>query len=98
MVPKNHKQFLRGNLKTKLVINDSKIGILNNYISGTKDKAIIKQITIAVDKNIVKKGYNEIKIISGFRLDKNNYDDFQIHKIIVRYKDNKFFPKKYKIF
>lgn len=86
MVPKNHKQFLRGNYKTKLVINDSKIGILNNYISGTKDKAIIKQITIAVDKHIVKKGYNEIKIISGFRLDKNNYDDFQIHKMIVRYK------------
>jgi thiol-disulfide isomerase/thioredoxin len=86
MVPKYHKQYLKGNYRTKLVINGSKIAILNNYISGTKDKPIIEDITIEVDKHIVKKGYNEIKIIAGYRRDKNNCDDFQIHKIIVKYK------------
>ena len=86
LVPKNHKQFLRGCYKTKLVINHSEVGILNNHISGIKDKSKIEQITIGVNKHIIKKGYNEIKIIAGYRRDKNNYDDFQIHKIIVRYK------------
>jgi hypothetical protein len=86
MKPYNHTEFLRGNYKTKLVINDSKIAILNDYISGTKDKDIIEEITIGVDKKIVRKGYNEIKINAGLRLDKNNYDDFEIHRIIVRYK------------
>jgi len=87
LVPKNHNQFLRGYYKTKLLINDSEIGVLNNHISGIKDQSKIEQITIGVDKHIVKKGYNEIKIIAGYRGDKNNYDDFQIHKIIVRYKE-----------
>ena len=43
-----------------------------------------KQIRIGLDKHILKKGANEIKIIAGSR--QGNYDDFQIHKIIVRYK------------
>ncbi|MDY6789803.1 MAG: hypothetical protein SWH54_00920 [Thermodesulfobacteriota bacterium] len=86
LVPKKHEQFFRGYYKTKLVVNDYEIAILNNYISGMKYKSEIDKITIGVDKHIVKKGYNEIKIIAGFRWEKNNYDDFQIHKIIVRYK------------
>lgn len=86
MVPKSHEQFLRGYYKTKLVINDSKVSILNKHILGRKDNSKIEQITIEVDKHIVKKGSNKIKIIAGVRGDKNNYDDFQIHKVIVRYK------------
>lgn len=96
LVPKNHEQFLRGYYKTKLLINHSEIGILNNHISGIKDKPKIEKITIGINKHIIKKGYNEIKIIAGYRKDKNNkdkiyYDDFQIHKIIVRHI---IFPKK----
>ena len=87
LAPKNHEQFLRGYYKTKLLINHSEIGILNNHISGIKDKSKIEKITIGINKHLIKKGYNEIKIIAGYRRDKNNYDDFQIHKIIVRHKE-----------
>jgi len=86
MVPRYHKQFLNGYYKNKLVVNGSKIAILNRQIPGREDKPDVEQITIKLDKHVLKKGYNEIKIIAGNR--KQNHDDFQLHKIIVGYKLN----------
>jgi hypothetical protein len=87
MVPKNHKHFFGKSYQNKLVINDSKIDTLNHYIKGVKDESKIEKITIGLNNQAVKSGYNVIKIIAGVRLEKYNYDDFQIHRIILSYKN-----------
>jgi hypothetical protein len=87
MVPKYHKQFLKGYYKNTLVINDSKIDILNRHIKGVEDRSTIQSITIGLDNHAVKSGNNVIKIIAGVRHEKNNHDDFQLHGIILNYKN-----------
>ena len=86
LVPRHHNQFSRGHYKTRLIINDSEIDILNKYIAGVKDNSKIEQLTIGLDKKVIKKGTNEIIIIAGYRNDKNNYDDFELHRIALYYK------------
>ena len=86
MVPNNHKEFLKGHYKTKLYINNAEVAILNSSIEGTEDKLTIHDITIRIPPTLLKTGENEIKIVAGYRSDKSNYDDFQLHRIELKYK------------
>jgi hypothetical protein len=86
IVPNKHKEFLRGSYKSRLYINNTEVAVLNNFIEGTEDKLTIEEIYIDIPKNLLKIGNNEIKVVAGYRQDKNNYDDFQIHKVELKYK------------
>lgn len=83
MVPKHHKQFWRGHYKNRLLINDTEIEILNNYVPGSKGESKMREIMVELDKQFLRSGTNKIAIVAGER--QGNYDDFQIHKITVRY-------------
>lgn len=82
MEPKNSFWVHRGEYNDKLIINGFEVANLNKFIPGTRQNSTIRKIIMELDKEILRKSTNEVKIIAGHR--EGNYDDFQLHKIMIK--------------
>ena len=81
LVPNMHPEFRAGYYHSSAYLNDQKVGILNEQVMGIKDSLEVVRIVLPIKQGLLKKGRNNIRVLAGKKT--GNYDDFEIHKIII---------------
>jgi len=81
LVPNMHPEFRAGYYHSSVYLNDQEVGILNQQVKGTKDSLKVVKIVLPIKHGLLRKGRNKIRVLAGKK--PRNYDDFEIHKIII---------------
>jgi len=81
LVPNMHPEFRAGYYHSSVYLNDQRVGILNQQVKGTKDSLKVAKIVLPIKHGLLRMGRNKIRVLAGKK--RGNYDDFEIHKIII---------------